>query len=644
MKIQMMMICAMTTFLFCTWDAGAATYELQDGAVSTYICGPGDYNITFEEGESSGIYIYDKSGATGGGWQPWCIATVGLHQTISVTISDALQMHASYSHYAKITVTPITGIAPPVISPGGGSITVHDPITMSCPGASETRYTLDGSDPTASSSLYTGAFLLNTGNYVLKARGYNLYLYSKVSSKTFTVFPGRCATPEISPAGGLVKAGTKTMVSCMTPGATIYYTTDGSEPSETSMTYTEPLTVNRNLILKAFAKAAGLADSETAVQTFIINLMPPKIFPPGGSFMSGDEVDAVIANSPDNNGEGTIQFRYNYGGIQSAWTNYTNPIIITETSTLEAKVVGPDGESDIASATYTFTMERVEAPSITPQGGYFETAPPEISISCATPGATIYCSINRDVTKSAASIYTGAFSLPVNSNPGTAWDILQPDTSGGFSTSFRVYAMAAKSGMADSATVSRVYVLGGGLPPAQPQSNDGGVTIDDSGSFTGSDGQTYTIPDYTDYLNHRNDLVDDYNNADTPEEQEGIADQIHDLDDDYYNDVNNYYYEYNTIVNPPENNDNSGGETDTGTDTTTDTSSSTTSMTTSVISTAAQSNDTGNGNLLFLGGAAAGTALLPSLLDSGEGKAFPPEDSSNEPESDSYARKVYFTK
>ncbi len=437
--------------------------------------------------------------------------------------------------------------------------------------------------------------------------------------------------PVIWPAGGIIRPDAE-VISITSPqgsSAKIYYTTDGSTPTASSMPYGGTFSLNASATVKAIAIYKTLVSGVTS-KTFQIGWSPPEIFPASGGFQVGDDVEVTISNSQYNNGEGTIQFRYNYGGSRTSWSNYVNPIIITETSTIEAKVVGADAESDIVSATYTFTMAQVEAPSILPQGGYFENAPPEITISCATPGATIYYSINKDVVKTAANIYKGAFSLPGNSNPGTAWDLLQPDTSGGFSTSYRVYAMASKSGMTDSATVSRVYVIGGGLPPAEPPSDDGGVTVDDSGSFTGSDGQTYTLPDYDDYLTHRNDLIDDYNNADTPEEQEIIADQIDDLDDDYYGDVNNYYYEYNTTVNPPDTGDNggTGGGTDTGTDTsTTGGSISTTSTTTnegdsSYYSTSNTYNsyDNSSGNSDYLGLGAVGVlGILPFMMkhDSG---------------------------
>ena len=55
------------------------------------------------------------------------------------------------------------------------------------------------------------------------------------------------------PDGGTY-TGTQTVtISCATPGVTIRYTTDGSDPTETSTEYTEPVTVDHSLTLKAKA-------------------------------------------------------------------------------------------------------------------------------------------------------------------------------------------------------------------------------------------------------------------------------------------------------------------------------------------------------------------------------------------------------
>lgn len=51
------------------------------------------------------------------------------------------------------------------------------------------------------------------------------------------------------------------MILCETPGATIYYTLDGTDPDETSAVYESPVYVERNLLVKAIAKKEGMEDS-----------------------------------------------------------------------------------------------------------------------------------------------------------------------------------------------------------------------------------------------------------------------------------------------------------------------------------------------------------------------------------------------
>ena len=76
--------------------------------------------------------------------------------------------------------------------------------------------------------------------------------------------------PAFSPAGGEVEEGTTVTIACPTDGATIYYTTDGTEPTTSSTKYTGAITVNSTMTIKAIAVKDGYTDSEVATASYTI--------------------------------------------------------------------------------------------------------------------------------------------------------------------------------------------------------------------------------------------------------------------------------------------------------------------------------------------------------------------------------------
>lgn len=68
-------------------------------------------------------------------------------------------------------------------------------------------------------------------------------------------------------------AGTQISLSCSLPGATILYTTDGSCPCSDGnnvITYTGPITLMADMVIKAIARAPGYEDSDIAELTFMV--------------------------------------------------------------------------------------------------------------------------------------------------------------------------------------------------------------------------------------------------------------------------------------------------------------------------------------------------------------------------------------
>lgn len=76
-------------------------------------------------------------------------------------------------------------------------------------------------------------------------------------------------TPVIIPNGGTFKGQQHVTIFCGTPGASIYYTTDGSVPALESPQYREGFVITENTEVKAFAVKDGMEDSKTASARFI---------------------------------------------------------------------------------------------------------------------------------------------------------------------------------------------------------------------------------------------------------------------------------------------------------------------------------------------------------------------------------------
>lgn len=75
-----------------------------------------------------------------------------------------------------------------------------------------------------------------------------------------------------TPAPGSVAAGSTLTLSSATPGATLYYTTDGSDPrtSTTRKIYSSPIVAN-TLTVRAYATAPGMADSAVSSMSYTLN-------------------------------------------------------------------------------------------------------------------------------------------------------------------------------------------------------------------------------------------------------------------------------------------------------------------------------------------------------------------------------------
>ena len=75
-------------------------------------------------------------------------------------------------------------------------------------------------------------------------------------------------TPVITPNGGAILASQEITIECATEGASIYYTLDGTEPTEESTLYEAPFTLPGECTVKAIAVAEGMEASAVVETAF----------------------------------------------------------------------------------------------------------------------------------------------------------------------------------------------------------------------------------------------------------------------------------------------------------------------------------------------------------------------------------------
>lgn len=79
---------------------------------------------------------------------------------------------------------------------------------------------------------------------------------------------GYCAVPVFAKRGGYYENGTRLSITCSDPQAKIYYTLNGSAPSENATEYQGEITISATTVVRAICIRSGYADSPETVGTF----------------------------------------------------------------------------------------------------------------------------------------------------------------------------------------------------------------------------------------------------------------------------------------------------------------------------------------------------------------------------------------
>lgn len=185
--------------------------------------------------------------------------------------------------------------------------------------------------------------------------------YNDVASvTTWTSTPAGCVpanqvkTPVISPDTEAQTGDVSVTITCATNGATIRYTTDGTDPSSSTGTvYSGAFTVSCSATVKAIAYKADMDDSEIASQAYTITVPTPTFSLVEGTYYDANQT--LTLSLPTTHTGTVIKYTTNGDDPTSSSATYSSAISVTE-GTTTIKAIGYNAtcgtSSAVASATY----------------------------------------------------------------------------------------------------------------------------------------------------------------------------------------------------------------------------------------------------------------------------------------------------
>ncbi len=183
-----------------------------------------------------------------------------------------------------------------------------------------------------------------------------VYVGAQNELSVFGLFSGQqtASDPVLSPGAQTFSGSLAVSITEATPGATIYYTLDGSTPTVASAVYTAPIALTATTTIQAMASAPGYLQSGVTSQTYVdsVQVSTPTFTP--GSSTSSQPLSVTIA---DSTAGATIYYTTDGTTPTASSTQYTGAVTVSATETLNAIAAAPGfANSEVASATYTINI------------------------------------------------------------------------------------------------------------------------------------------------------------------------------------------------------------------------------------------------------------------------------------------------
>ncbi len=384
--------------------------------------------------------------------------TVDTARASLTVMATAIGPNMKPSSITTATVTvQYPQAAAPTFSVAGGWYDADQAVVLSCatPGATIYYTMVSGSGPAprpvpgqGGTTQYASPISVTgpANTWVISAIAVKSQMIDSITaSASYSVsYPG-LGIPSFNPPPG-VRNNDTTVTLASDAGSTIWYTTDGSDPTvgaSPSLPSGSTLTFSGGaggvVMLKARASKAGMVDSGIAAGRYDFKVADPVPSASGGTYYNPVTVTlSTVTNLAQ------IYYTTNGSTPTTGSTQYTGPISVTSSVTIKSIAIRNTYQpSEIRIDQYILQC----APTNFSAGGGTYPGPFSVSLSNATVGATIHCTVDG--------------STPTAASPGYIVPI--PLMNG---TSTTVKALATAPGMADSMITTATYVIA--TPPSKP--------------------------------------------------------------------------------------------------------------------------------------------------------------------------------
>ncbi len=238
------------------------------------------------------------------------------------------------------------------------------------------------------------------------------------------------ATPTFDPAGGSYTSTQNVTISCETEGSTIYYTTDGSTPDNTSTQYTTAIPVSSTTTINAIAYVGNDASSVATATYTIVNLEhagteadPYSVADARTAIdanvgVTGVYATGIVSNIAEaystqhSNISGDTDFlrAYRCTGTDAADVQVGDIVVVSGNLIYYSAQSLYEFSSGCVLQSLTHPAAAVEHPTFSPAAGTYADAQ-NVTLACETSGATIYYTTDGTDPTSTSSEYTGAIAV-----------------------------------------------------------------------------------------------------------------------------------------------------------------------------------------------------------------------------------------